>query len=65
MAGPTRLIQATLNSLTESELAVARSAEPSALGDLDEDELQAGDTVTITYERQGSAREAQLTLGSG
>ena len=32
-------VQATLNSLTEAELAVARSTEPEALVDLDEDAL--------------------------
>jgi hypothetical protein len=32
-------MEATLNSLTEAELAMARSAEPEALADLDEDAL--------------------------
>jgi hypothetical protein len=68
MAGATRLMQATLNSLTESELAVARSAEPGALGDLDEDALldlhgrvrRARDKYQGQYRRQAAARVREV-----
>jgi hypothetical protein len=56
-------MEAILNSLTEAELVVARSMEPSALADLDEDSLlelhararRARDKYSTQYRRQATA----------
>jgi hypothetical protein len=56
-------MEATLNSLTEAELAIARSTEPSMLADLDEDALlelharvrRARNKYLGQYRRQGAA----------
>jgi hypothetical protein len=57
-------MDAVLNSLTEAELAIARSAEPRALADLDEDDLlelhgrvrRARNKYLGQYRRQAAAR---------
>lgn len=61
-------MEAVLNSLTEAELAIARSAEPEALADLDEDALlevhgrvrRARDKYLGQYRRQAATKVADV-----
>lgn len=61
-------MEATLNSLTEAELMIARSAEPKALADLDEDALldvhdrirRARNKYLGLYRRQAAAKVSEI-----